>query len=96
MNQTKQQFSGSTNDSHSDALAIIGMLAIGILSVVVTLFILGNFLALLPPIFASAIAFSLVVFAVACGVALMTHKDTKLSTDKPPVLLFQKKKGRLA
>ncbi|MBI5503815.1 MAG: hypothetical protein HY899_03380 [Deltaproteobacteria bacterium] len=95
MNHAGQQVSRSTSGSQSDALAIIGMLAIGILSVILALVVLGNFLMSLPPVFAAAIMFSLIIFAVACGVAFVRRPDTKPHADQPPVLLFRKGNGRM-
>lgn len=95
MNHTGQQISRSTNGSQSDALAIIGMLAIGILSVILAVVVAGNFLMSVPPVFAAAITFSLIIFAIACGVAFLRRPGTKLHTDQPPVLLFRKGNGRL-
>lgn len=92
MNQPGQV---SRSKAQSDALAIIGMLAIGALGVIVALVMLGNFLAGLPPLFAAAIATSLIIFAGACVYALMQRKEPVPRNPQPPVLTFNKKKGRM-
>lgn len=94
MNNPAPQVSQPGRGAQSDAMAIIGMLAIGALSVILALVVFGNFLMSLPPVFAAAITFSLVVFAVVFGAALLRRKDIRPHTDQPPVLLYRGGKSR--
>ncbi|HYC00013.1 MAG TPA: hypothetical protein VEC57_12845 [Candidatus Limnocylindrales bacterium] len=65
------------------------MLAIGVLSTMIALVVSVRFLASVPPIFAAAVVFSLVVFAIMCGAAFL-RRDTRVQAHHPPVLAMRR------
>lgn len=95
MNQTRQNSSRTGGTGESDAMAIIGMFAIGILSVMMVVVLGARILMNLPPVFAAAIAFSLIVFGIACGAALLRRKEVPRASSAPTVLVFRKHRGRI-
>jgi len=95
MNQASRQISRPVNPSQSDALTIVGMLALGILGVILVVVLLNHLLTSLPPVLSALFVFSMAVFSVACGAALLRRKDAKTPTHQPPTLTFRKGKGRL-
>lgn len=93
MQQAQQPKSSSTPSAQSDTLAILGMFAFGLLSAAMALVVVTRVLMNLPPLVSAAIAFSLVVFLIACGAALVLRKGTGPAAGQPPTLMFRKPPG---
>ncbi|MBI5503261.1 MAG: hypothetical protein HY899_00555 [Deltaproteobacteria bacterium] len=95
MQQAERQTNRSNASGQSDTLAILGMFAFGLLSAAMVLVVVARVLMNLPPLLGAAIAFSLIVFLIACGAALALRKETGPSAGQPPTLLFRKPPGAM-
>lgn len=73
----------------SDTAAILGMFAFGVVAAATALLIAARFLMNLPALLGAEITFSLIVFFLACGVALLMRRDPGPARNGPPVLVFR-------
>ena len=89
MNDMRYTPRNTPGRGEADAAAIVGMLAIGVLSTMIALVIGVRFLESVPPIFAAAVVFSLLVFAIMCGAAFL-RRDTRTMAHQPPVLAMRR------
>jgi cation transporter-like permease len=81
--------------SEADAAVIVGMLAIGVLGALIAIVIGIRVLENMPTIFAAAVVFALIVFAVMCSAALM-RRDTRPQMSQPPVLAMRRPRSHRA
>jgi len=88
MNEVPRRIRSPHGRGEADAAAIIGMLAIGVLSTMIALVVSVRFLESMPPIFAAAVVFSLLVFAIMCAAAFL-RRDTR-HPHQPPVLAMRR------
>jgi hypothetical protein len=79
----------------ADALAIVGMLSVGVLVALIAVVMAARFLADLPPMLAAGIVFSLFVFAAVCATAWL-KTDVQPRRSHPPQLNFRPRRPQRA
>jgi len=87
--QATQHRHPAKRDATSDTLAILGMFAVGGAGTAVAMLLAARLLMDLPPMLAAAITFSLIVFFLACGAALLLGTNPRPAARQPPVLVFR-------